>query len=87
MLDYTNFPPIEKFMQILKHCPECALTLVKLWSNKDEHGHITIEKIDTRNLLQISPTLLRNNCLSLADEQIIELDESDKYFFIDFLIK
>jgi hypothetical protein len=87
MLDYTTFPPIQNFLQVLKHCPECALTFTKLWGDKDKNGHITVEKMDVRNHFNISPTILRNNCLDLHDEQILVYEETDRYFFIDFLIK
>lgn len=87
MLDYKEFPPVNSFYKVLKHCPECALTFIKLWDDRDEKGHITIEKMDVRNHFHISPTILRNNCLELRDEQVLEFEENEHYFFLEFLIK
>ena len=87
MLDYSYFPPVESLYKVLKHCPDCALVFIKLWDERDEKGHLTIEKTDVRNIFHLSPTILRNSCLELRDEQIIEFEENDKYFVIEFLIK
>lgn len=87
MLDYSNFPPIETFLKVLKRCPQTALLFVDLWREKDQTGHLTIEKTNVRNLYHISPTLFRNHCLDLSDEEILQIDENHLYFLVDLYVE
>lgn len=83
MLDYSTFPPIRQLLNLLKKCPDVALLYIQLWHEKDDNHHLTVDKVDIRNLFHISPTIFRNNCLDLQDEEILSFDETDKYFFIE----
>jgi hypothetical protein len=87
MLDYSKFPPINYFYKALKHCPQSALLFANLWEGKDHKGHLTVDKLDVRNHFNITPTMFRNLCLELVDEEILEIDENDKYYFVDIIVQ
>jgi len=82
MLDYSKFPPVKLLLSLLKSCPETVLLYINLWHEKDSHNQLTIDKMDTRNHFHVSPTIFRNHCLNLQDEEILTFDENDKYFFV-----
>lgn len=85
MLSYEKFPPIENFVQVLKHNPIAALTYAQIFHLKDERNHLTVSKEEVRNHFHTSPTIFKNHCLYLSEDRFLYFSETDKYFILDLI--
>ncbi len=85
MLSYENFPPLENFVKVLKRAPAAALLYVQIHHQKDAKNHLTIAKEDVRNHFNTSATLFRNQCLYLAEDGLLYLSETSKYYILDLI--
>jgi|GEM_PF-5789916 hypothetical protein len=71
-----DIPPYPYLSQVLKHCPLAASTYVELWRHKNNKHQVVIDKDNIRNTFLVAPTKFRNDCFSLVNEGLINVDET-----------
>lgn len=86
MNDYSEFPPINLFKKILRNGPQAALQFVDLWKIRPKSRRkIVIDRRDIKTHFMISPTIFKNNLLTLGREEIICFEETKDHFLINFI--
>lgn len=86
MADYSDFPPVEKFKQVLRSYPQSALIYASLWGLAKQGAlPVTVIRQGIKKKFLISPTLFRNHLLALGRLGILTFDESIDYFNIEFI--
>lgn len=85
MGDYDDFPPLTVFKTALHICPQAAFLYTLLWKIKHKESRISIKRTDVKKKFLISPTLFRNNLLSLSRINILSFEETVDFFLIDFV--
>jgi len=71
-----DIPPYAYLSQVLKHCPLSASTYLELWRHKDKKHKVVIDKEQIRNTFLVAPTKFRNDCFTLVNEGLINVNES-----------
>jgi hypothetical protein len=84
MQDYTDFPPKNNFIRVLKSCPRSALLYAQLWKKRDLSTlRVEAKKEEVRKQYLISPTLFRNLLEPLMALDIVSFVENDEKFRIN----
>jgi hypothetical protein len=79
------YPPYFYLAQIADHCPKALSTYLDLWRRKDDENKLNISKHDIRNEYLKTLTRFKNDCMLLAKECLINVDESPNFLSIELV--
>lgn len=87
MREYSDFPPYSLLITSIKQCPEACHLYVDLWKNKPKSTSLIsmIEKCDIRSMFLMSPTMFRNKCMALMENELVSMKEFPTYFEVDLV--
>jgi hypothetical protein len=85
--DYSEFPPFNYFLRVLKSCPKSALIYAQIWRKRNKNMLVVTAKKEVRKDYLISPTMFRNLLAPLMFLNLIHFIESDEKFEIDIIGK
>lgn len=80
MKNYSDFPPLDYFLRVLRNRPEAALTYIKLWAYPT---CFKLHKGDIYPELTITPTIFRKHLAQLASVGVLSFSVSGAEYAVE----